>query len=115
MTFTRGVPTILQMVLDAAANANVDLAGLKMLIGGSVLPEELARRALDQGIDVFTGYGMSETGPLVTVAHLQSSDLSCDQEHQIKLRVKAGRACPQGNRAKKFWTNVLSAESVAIH
>jgi fatty-acyl-CoA synthase len=76
VTFTHGVPTILQMLLDAAANANVDLAGLKMLIGGSVLPEELARRALDQGIDVFTGYGMSETGPLVTVAHLQSSDLS---------------------------------------
>ena len=94
VTFTHGVPTILQMLLDAAANANVDLAGLKMLIGGSVLPEGLAKRAMDQGIDVFTGYGMSEPGPLVTVAHLQSSDLSCDQEHQIELRVKAGRACP---------------------
>ena len=94
VTFTHGVPTILQMLLDAAANAHVDLAGLKMLIGGSVLPEGLAKRALDRGIDVFTGYGMSETGPLVTVAHLQSSDLSGDLEHQIELRIKAGRACP---------------------
>jgi fatty-acyl-CoA synthase len=93
VTFTHGVPTILEMLLDAAANANVDLAGLKMLIGGSALPEALARRALDQGIDVFAGYGMS-TGPLVTVAHLQSSELSRDLEHQIELRVSAGRACP---------------------
>jgi fatty-acyl-CoA synthase len=37
---------------------------------------------------------MSETGPLVTVAHLQSSELSGDLEHQIELRVSAGRACP---------------------
>ena len=94
VTFTHGVPTILQMLLDAAANANVDLAGLKMLIGGSALPKGLAKRAMDQGIDVFAGYGMSETGPLVTVAHLQSSDLSGDLEHQIELRVSAGRACP---------------------
>jgi fatty-acyl-CoA synthase len=94
VTFTHGVPTILEMLLDAAANANVDLAGLKMLIGGSALPEALARRALDQGIDVFVGYGMSETGPLVTVAHLQSSELSGNLERQIDLRVGAGRACP---------------------
>jgi multidrug efflux pump subunit AcrA (membrane-fusion protein) len=30
-------------------------------------------------------------------------------------RVKAGEVLAQGNRAKKFWTNGLSAESVAIH
>ena len=28
VTFTHGVPTILQMLLDAAAKANVDLDGL---------------------------------------------------------------------------------------
>ena len=94
VTFTHCVPTLLEMLLDAAANANVDLAGLKMLIGGSALPKALAKRAMDRGIDVFAGYGMSETGPLVTVAHLQSSELSGDLEHQIELRVSAGRACP---------------------
>ena len=94
VTFTHCVPTLLEMLLDAAANANVDLAGLKMLIGGSALPKALAKRAMDRGIDVFAGYGMSETGPLVTVAHLQSSELSRDLEHQIELRVSAGRACP---------------------
>ena len=60
----------LQMLLDAATKANVDLAGLKMVIGGSALPKPLAKQAMDRGVDVFAGYGMSETGPLLTVAHL---------------------------------------------
>jgi fatty-acyl-CoA synthase len=93
VTFTHGVPTILQMLLDAAAKANVDLAGLKMVIGGSALPKALAKQAMDRGIDVFAGYGMSETGPLLTVAHLQSSDLAGDQDQQATIRARAGRAC----------------------
>ncbi len=94
VTFTHGVPTILQMLLDAATKANVDLAGLKMVIGGSALPKAIARQAMDKGVDVFAGYGMSETGPLLTVAHLQSSDLSGDPDHQVGIRARAGRACP---------------------
>jgi fatty-acyl-CoA synthase len=93
VTFTHGVPTILQMLLDAAAKANVDLSGLKMVIGGSALPKALAKQAMDRGIDVFAGYGMSETGPLLTVAHVQSGDLSGD-EQEVGMRARAGRACP---------------------
>jgi fatty-acyl-CoA synthase len=94
VTFTHCVPTILQMLLDAATKADVDLAGLKMVIGGSALPKALARQAMDKGVDVFAGYGMSETGPLLTVAHLQSSDLSGDPDHEVGIRARAGRACP---------------------
>src|SRR6478736_2487816 len=94
VTFTHCVPTILQMLLDAAAKANVDLAGLKMVIGGSALPKALAKQAMDRGVDVFAGYGMSETGPLLTVAHLQSSDLSGDPDQEVEIRTRAGRACP---------------------
>jgi fatty-acyl-CoA synthase len=94
VTFTHGVPTILQMLLDAAAKANVDLTGLKMVIGGSALPKALAKQAMDRGVDVFAGYGMSETGPLLTVAHLQSSDLTGDPDQQVAIRARAGRSCP---------------------
>ena len=94
VTFTHGVPTLLQMLLDAAAKANVDLAGLKMVIGGSELPKALAKRAMERGVDVFAGYGMSETGPLLTVAHLKSSDLSGDPDQEVELVPRAGRACP---------------------
>jgi len=94
VTFTHGVPTILQMLLNAAAAAGTDLKGLKMVIGGSALPKALARQALEAGIDIFAGYGMSETGPLASVAHVRSEDLTGDPDQEIEIRAKAGRAGP---------------------
>jgi fatty-acyl-CoA synthase len=94
VTFTHGVPTILQMLLDAATKADVDLAGLKMVIGGSALPKALAKQAMSLGVDVFAGYGMSETGPLLTVAHLESSDVTGDPDDEVEIRARAGRTCP---------------------
>jgi acyl-CoA synthetase (AMP-forming)/AMP-acid ligase II len=94
VTFTHGVPTILQMLLDAAAAANVDFKGLKMVIGGSALPKALAKRALAAGIDIFAGYGMSETGPLAAVSHVRSKDLTGDPDGEVEFRAKAGIAGP---------------------
>jgi fatty-acyl-CoA synthase len=94
VTFTHGVPTILQMLLDAAAKANVDLTGLKMVIGGSALPKALAKRALAAGIDIFAGYGMSETGPLAAVSHVRSKDLTGDPDGEVEFRARAGIAGP---------------------
>jgi fatty-acyl-CoA synthase len=94
VTFTHGVPTILQMLLDAAAAENVDLKGLKMVIGGSALPKALAKRALVAGIDIFAGYGMSETGPLAAVSHVRSKDLTGDPDGEVEFRTKAGIAGP---------------------
>src|ERR1700759_745424 len=94
VTFTHGVPTILQMLLDAAAAANADLEGLKMVIGGSALPKALAKRALAAGIDIFAGYGMSETGPLAAVSHVRAKDLTGDPDGEVEFRAKAGIAGP---------------------
>jgi fatty-acyl-CoA synthase len=94
VTFTHGVPTILQMLLDAAAKASVDFTGLKMVIGGSALPKALAKRALAAGIDIFAGYGMSETGPLAAVSHVRSKDLSGDPDGEVEFRARAGIAGP---------------------
>jgi fatty-acyl-CoA synthase len=94
VTFTHGVPTILQMLLNAAAAANVDLSGLKMVIGGSALPKALAKQALAAGIDIFAGYGMSETGPLAAVSHVRSKDLTGDHDGEVEVRTKAGMAGP---------------------
>jgi fatty-acyl-CoA synthase len=94
VTFTHGVPTILQMLLDAAAAAKADLNGLKMVIGGSALPKALAKRALSAGIDIFAGYGMSETGPLAAVSHVRSKDLTSDPDGEVEFRAKAGIAGP---------------------
>ena len=66
VTFSHGVPTVLQMVLAAAKGRRFE--GWKIVSGGSVMPPHLCQEALAQGIDIFTGYGMSETCPLLTLA-----------------------------------------------
>jgi fatty-acyl-CoA synthase len=83
VTFTHCVPTILQM-----------LAGLKMVIGGSELPRGLARQALALGVDVYAGYGMSESAPLLCQAQVQSLDLTGDIEKELDIRTKAGMSAP---------------------
>jgi fatty-acyl-CoA synthase len=90
VTFTHGVPTILQMLLGAAAAAKTDLTGLKMVIGGSALPKALAKQALAAGIDIYAGYGMSETGPIACIAHVRSADLGGDPEREVEIRTRAG-------------------------
>jgi fatty-acyl-CoA synthase len=92
VTFTHGVPTLLQRLLDAAADAKTDLAGLKMIVGGSELSRELARRAMELGVDVVAGYGMSESAPTLAVAQVKSADLGGDGE--IDIRTKSGLAAP---------------------
>ena len=94
VTFTHGVPTILQMLLGAAKAANTDLAGVKMVIGGSALPKALAKQALAAGVDIYAGYGMSETGPILCVGQVKSADLTGDLDKEIDIRTKAGIPAP---------------------
>jgi fatty-acyl-CoA synthase len=94
VTFTHCVPTILQMLLGATAEAKTDLAGLKMVIGGSALPKALARQALAAGIDVYAGYGMSETGPVICVAQVRTRDLDGDPDQVVDIRARAGVTAP---------------------
>lgn len=93
VTFTHGVPTLLEMLLKAADAAKAHLGGLKMVIGGSELHEALAKKALEAGIDVCAGYGMSETGPVIAVAQVMTKDLG-DPERELDVRVRAGITAP---------------------
>jgi acyl-CoA synthetase (AMP-forming)/AMP-acid ligase II len=93
VTFTHGVPTLLEMLLNAAAAAKVRLDGLKMIIGGSELHKALAKQAVAAGIDVCAGFGMSETGPIVAAAQVMTKDLG-DPERELDIRVRAGITAP---------------------
>ncbi len=94
VTFSHCVPTILHMLLLTPYGKQVDLSRWKVIIGGSALTTGLAKAALGRGIDVFTGYGMSETCPILTLAQLDASDLAAEQEAGITVRVKTGRPVP---------------------
>ena len=91
VTFSHCVPTILQMFLNAAKD--VDLRGWRVIVGGSALPRALAQTALDRGIDVFAGYGMSETGPMATLS-LVPPELRDGGETELTYRCRAGRPVP---------------------
>jgi fatty-acyl-CoA synthase len=94
VTFSHCVPTILHMLLNCPGSRDVDLSGFKMVIGGSALSKGLAQAALARGIDVFTGYGMSETCPILTLAQLTPEILERDADGQTEVRTKAGQPIP---------------------
>ena len=76
------------MFLTAADG--VDLSGWKLVIGGSALPRTLAAGMRARGVDIFGGYGMSETGPMATVSRV-TADLCIDDAQDLTLRCLAGR------------------------
>ena len=94
VTFSHCVPSIMQMLLTHAQADAVDLRNWKVLIGGSAMSQTLATAALQRGIDVLTGYGMSETCPVLSIAHLDSADSLAPLEQQLRLRGKTGRPLP---------------------
>ena len=94
VTFSHCVPTILQMMLASPAVQGVDLGGWKVIIGGSALPVPLARAAVERGVDLIAGYGMSETCPILTLAHLRPHMRDWDGERQLAYRCRAGRRIP---------------------
>jgi fatty-acyl-CoA synthase len=65
VTYSHCVPTILQMILQAADQTGTDLAGWKMTIGGSALSKTLCTEGRRRGMQIHAGYGMSETGPTI--------------------------------------------------
>ena len=94
VTFSHCVPAILHMMLNSPASREVDLSHWKIVVGGSALPKGLARAALDRGIDLFSGYGMSETCPILTLAQLKPYMLDRDADAQVEIRTKTGLPIP---------------------
>jgi fatty-acyl-CoA synthase len=94
VTFSHCVPTIMHMLVSSPAVKTVDLSRWKVIIGGSALPKGLCRAALDLGINLYTGYGMSETCPVLTLAHLKPHMMNWDLERQVDIRCRTGLPIP---------------------
>jgi len=93
VTFSHCVPTILHMLLKSKAGEAIDLSRCKMIIGGAAFPKGLAVAALARGIDVYTGYGMSETCPIMSIVQVRG-DTGADVDTQAAERIKAGYSIP---------------------
>ena len=90
VTFSHGVPTVLQMILDCEEAKHTDMTGWKMLTGGSAPTMALAQKMADKGILFHTAYGMSETCPILTMTSLQPSERELGIDEQMPARIKTG-------------------------
>lgn len=97
VTFSHCVSTILHMLINHPLAEEIDLRGWKVNTGGMALPKGLARQALEKGIEVFHGYGMSETCPILTMANLKPGMTAWDKERQLDIRTKTGFPLPLVN------------------
>jgi fatty-acyl-CoA synthase len=91
VTFSHCVPTILNMLLKAPEAAQVDLSNWTCIIGGAALPKSVAVEALKRGIDVFVGYGLSESCPVMAVSHLTKKEQELTPEEQVDFRCRTGK------------------------
>ena len=89
VTYSHCVPTILQMILDEAG-PDARLGPWTVIIGGSALPESLLQAAAAVGITAVAGYGMSETGPVLTLSRHEEDDPRPPEQ----VRRWAGRPIP---------------------
>lgn len=91
VTFSHCVPTLLQMMLNSPSGQTADFTGWQVLVGGAALPRGLALQAAGRGIVLTTGYGMSETGPLVSFTRVRTEAMAPARE-EVAIRTKVGQA-----------------------
>jgi fatty-acyl-CoA synthase len=94
VTYSHCVPTIMNMLVTSPAINKVDLKGWKVIIGGSALSRGLCEQALKHGINLYTGYGMSETCPVLTLAMIKPSLMETEPDEQVAIRCKTGLPIP---------------------
>jgi fatty-acyl-CoA synthase len=94
VTFSHCVPTIIHMLVSSPVIKKLDLSRWKVVIGGSALSRGLCEAGLENGINLYTAYGMSETCPLLTVANLKPHMMDWDAERQVEMRCRTGLPVP---------------------
>ena len=69
VTYSDMVPTVLNMVINhpKAPEYREAFSRWRVVIGGAALPKGIALAAMQLGIKVMTGYGLSETAPVLTL------------------------------------------------
>ncbi len=94
VTLSHCVPTILQMVVGNPETEKYDFSNWKVIIGGSALSKGLAELASKRNIKLMTGYGMSETAPILSLANFKPSMKNLSHNEEIDVIAKTGFPIP---------------------
>jgi 3-(methylthio)propionyl---CoA ligase len=91
-TIAVGVPTVWLNLLNHIREAGAKLETLKrIMIGGAAMPRALMLAYANMGIQVFQGWGMTESSPVVTLNAPKPSCLKLEGEAQLNRRCAQGR------------------------
>ncbi|MCM3024103.1 long-chain fatty acid--CoA ligase [Heyndrickxia ginsengihumi] len=96
VTITAGVPTIWIGVLKELEARDYDLSSLRLIVsGGSSSPKGVIKAFEEKyGIPFISGYGMTETTPIVAISSLKSYMMDYSLEEVIETRSKTGLVVP---------------------
>ncbi|HUI86463.1 MAG TPA: long-chain-fatty-acid--CoA ligase [Nitrososphaerales archaeon] len=97
VTFSHMIPTVLDMVLShpRVEEYLYPLSKWKVVVGGDMFPRELALKARRLGVRVMAGYGLSETGPVLTLATPTDKLVALSEEDLLdRVLLKAGLPIP---------------------
>lgn len=93
VTISAAVPTVWQMLLAHLQSTGSRLTTLnRVVIGGAACSEDLLRAFQeDYGVEVIHAWGMTETSPIGTLAHMTADLAAATPDVQLRHRLKQGR------------------------
>ncbi|MBX7101362.1 MAG: long-chain fatty acid--CoA ligase [Myxococcaceae bacterium] len=96
VTLTAGVPTIWMGILAALEQApsRWKLQRMRMVVGGSAVPESVIRGFDRHGQTVVHAWGMTETSPVGTVSHLSPALANASEDERYQARARQGTPVP---------------------
>ena len=97
VTMSAGVPTIFMGMLQALEKEPARwtfAAGLRMVCGGSAMPESMIRAFDKYGARMIHGWGMTETSPLGAINFIKRELSGLSAEEQYAVRAKQGVSPP---------------------
>ncbi len=91
VTIAAGVPTIWMGVLPELKGR--DISALRAIpCGGSAVPRALSEAYREQtGMPILQAWGMTETSPVISVAHVKSTLADASEEEKADMRATIGR------------------------
>ena len=96
VNFAAGVPTVWTAIAAALEKEphRWKLEKMRMVVGGSAVPEALIRTFDRFGLEIIHAWGMTETSPVGTFCHLKPEHRSLPLDAQYALRARQGVAVP---------------------
>jgi len=95
VTFTAGVPTVWQTLLEPLREVRNELALRLAICGGAVLPPSLQRTYREEiGVDMIHSWGMTETSPVGSLARPLAAHAAQAPDRMASVLTAQGRVLP---------------------